>query len=234
LKVTFYSIMYLLVSNISIVACFLPILFVLWKRLREQKPFIIIGVYWMASGLINLPSILGIPESNSLQSTINLVYNNLIDGPLVLLFFLYSAQKSKKKVISYSLIFFIFFELIVILIKGFNTNASTIIIAVDIFTALTFSIAGIADYLSKLEHTSFENALVFINSALLFAYGVFIILYFFSFLGFATSKSETDEVFLIYYISMILSSILTCYGLWRFARQKPMFKDISFEHYSMK
>jgi hypothetical protein len=213
------------------VACFLPIFFVIWKKLGEQKAFLIIGIYWMASGIINLPTLLGIDHDNSMQSSITLVYNNLIDGPLVLLFFLFGAQKNKKKIISYCLFCFILFELIVILFKGFNTNASIIIIAVDIFLALTFSIACIADYLSKLEHSAFENTMVFINSAILFAYGVFIILYFFSFLGFGNPKADNIEVFLIYYISMIFSAVLTCYGLWHYTRQKPMFKDISFEHY---
>jgi hypothetical protein len=214
--------MYLLVSNIAIAACYVPILLILWKKLREQTAFIIIGLYWMASGLINLPSWIGHAQNSNLQNTITLVYN-LIDGPLVLLFFLFSAKRNKRKVISYALIFFLLFELIVITVKGYNMGSSTIIVGLDTFFALTFSIAGIAEYLSKLEHTPSENTLVFINSALLFSYGVFIIIYYFSYLGFAKSKSENIEVFLIYYISMLLSSLLTCYGLWRYTK-KPIFE----------
>jgi hypothetical protein len=126
--------------------------------------------------------------------------------------------------IQFTFILFVLFEIVTTVIVGYNLKSSTIIIGLDTFIALTLCITNIASYLSRIDHSSRENALVFINSAILFSYGVFIIIYFFSYLHFATSKPENVEVFIIYYISLFLSALLTCYGLWRYT-QKPIFKD---------
>jgi hypothetical protein len=218
--------MHSIISNTAIASCYLPILMIIWKSLRNEKSFITIGIYWLFSGLINLPNWVSMLQTNAWENQITLIYN-LIDGPLILLFFLLSSKGKKRKLILYTLLSFIIFEIITVAITGYNLKSSTIIIGFDTFVALTLCITNITAYLSKLDHSSCENAHVFINSSILFSYGVFIIIYFFSYLGFANSKSENNEVFLIYYISLLLSSLLTCYGLWRYTR-KPMFEKSYF------
>ena len=215
--------MYSIISNVAVASCYLPILMIMWKNLRNEKSFVTIGIYWLFSGLINLPNWVSFFQNDAWQNQITLIYN-LIDGPLIFLFFFFSARGKKRKLIKYTIILFILFEIATIAITGYNLKSSTIIIGFDTFIALTLCITNIASYLSKLEHSPCENALVFINSSILFSYGVFIIIYFFSYLGFANSKAENNEVFLIYYISLFLSSLLTCYGLWRYT-QKPIFSD---------
>ena len=213
--------MHSLISNIAIASCFLPILMVMWKNLRTEKAFIVIGIYWLCSGLINLPTWFPFLQNEKVLTQITLIYN-LIDAPLIFLFFLFSSKGDKRKLILYTIILFILFEIITMAFTGYNLKSSTIIIGFDTFIALTLSITNITAYLSKLDHSPCENALVFINSSILFSYGVFIIIYFFSYLGFA-SKSENNEVFLIYYIGLFLSALLSCYGLWRYTK-KPMFE----------
>src|SRR5579862_3060564 len=216
--------MYSITSNIAIASCYLPILIILWKNIKSEKSFIVIGIYWMFSGLINLPNWISFMANPRWQNQITLIYN-LIDGPMILLFFFLSAQSKKRKIVGYTLIFFVIFEAAMIVIKGYNLKSSTIIIGLDTFLALTLCISNIAAFLSKLEHTPSENSLIFVNSSVLFSYGVFVIIYFFSYLGFAESKTENNEVFLIYYISLFLSCMLTCYGLWRYDR-KPVYLDV--------
>lgn len=217
-----------LISNIAIASCYLPILMIVWKNLRYEKSLIAIAIYWLFSGLINLHTWVSFLQNSAWQNQITLIYN-LIDGPLIFLFFYFSATGSKRKLIMYTIIFFILFEISTIVITGYNLKSSTIIIGFDTFIALTLCITNITAYLSKLDHSSCENALVFINSSVLFSYGVFIIIYFFGYLGFASSKTERNEVFIIYYISLLLSSLLTCYGLWRYTKkpapkyEKPYF-----------
>ncbi|HSZ85748.1 MAG TPA: hypothetical protein VK787_06940 [Puia sp.] len=213
-----------LISNIAIASCYLPVLMIVWKNLRYEKSLIAIAIYWLFSGLINLHSWVSFLQNSAWQNQITLIYN-LLDGPLILLFFFFSANNSKRKMILYTIISFILFEIATIIITGYNLKSSTIIIGFDTFIALTLCITNITAYLSKLDHSSCENALVFINSSILFSYGVFIIIYFFSYLGFASTKTEKNEVFLIYYISLFLSSLLTCYGLWRYTKKpSPMYE----------
>jgi hypothetical protein len=215
--------MYSIISNAAITLCFLPFLMVFWKNLFREKSFLVIAIYWMASGLINLPNWLGQADNNRLQHEITILYD-LLDAPLVLLFFFYSSSGNKKKIVGYILAAVVFLELLIVMLKGYNLGACTIIVAIDTFLALTLSIAGISEYLGKLEHTPSENTLVFFNAALLFSYGVFIIIYFFSYLNIATTKNERDQVFLIYYICLFLSTALTCYGIWRYSK-KSLFEE---------
>ncbi|HLY68084.1 MAG TPA: hypothetical protein VKR53_00050 [Puia sp.] len=219
-----------LISNIAIASCYLPVLMIVWKNLRYEKSFIAIAIYWLFSGLINLPNWVSFLQNSAWQNQITLIYN-LIDGPLILLFFYFSANGSKRKLILYTIILFILFEMGTIVIAGYNLKSSTIIIGFDTFIALTLCITNITAYLSKLDHSSCENALVFINSSVLFSYGVFIIIYYFSYLGFANSRAENNEVFLIYYISLFLSSLLTCYGLWRYTKKPSEMYEKSYLNY---
>ena len=212
-----------LISNIAIVCCYLPFLMVLWKKMRGEKSFIVIGIYWLCSGLVNLPNWIPYLQKLSWEHQITFAYN-LLDGPLIFLFFLFSASGDKRKLILVTIILFILFEIITIFSAGYNLKSITIIIGFDTFIALTLCITNIASYLGKIDHTPLENALVFINSSILFSYGVFVIIYFFAYLNITKSKSENLEVFLIYYISLIFSSLLSCYGLWRYTK-KPMFDE---------
>jgi hypothetical protein len=219
-----------IISNIAIASCYLPILMIVWKNLRYEKSFIIIAIYWLFSGLINLSNWVSFLQNSAWQNQITLIYN-LIDGPLILLFFYFSAKESKRKIILYTIILFILFEMGTIIITGYNLKSSIIIIGFDAFIALTLCITNITAYLSKLDHSPYENALVFINSSILFDYGVFIIIYFFGYLGFASTKTEKNEVFLIYYIGLFLSSLLSCYGLWRYTKKPaPMYEKPYFNY----
>src|ERR1700689_4652062 len=146
--------MHSFISNIAIASCFLPILMVMWKNLRNEKAFITIGIYWLCSALINLSNWFSFLQNPKLLTQITLIYN-LIDGPLIFLFFLFSSTGDKRKFILYTIILF---EIITIAITGYNYKSSTIIIGLDTFIALTLCITNITAYLSKLDHTPCENA----------------------------------------------------------------------------
>jgi hypothetical protein len=214
-KTGFASIFYLIISNLAIFLCFVPIVLIWVKKLNDQKAYLFIAIYWLANGLMNLPGWLGLSDNKLLIHHITLVYN-LLDAPLLLLVFLNSTSGNNKKIIRYTLFTFIIFEVIMTLWKGYNLTSSTVIIGVGTFLAITFSIMGVIEYLQKIEHTSFENTMVFVYASFLFAYGIFIIIYFFIYLTTA-SKTENIDNFIIYYVSLLLSTFLTCFGFWQYA-----------------
>jgi hypothetical protein len=211
------TILYTIISNLAIILCFVPFLLLWIKKLKYEKAYFLIAIYWLANGLMNLPGWLGQSDNKPLLHQVTLLYN-LLDAPMILLVFLYSLNRNSKKIIRYTLLFFILFEVIIVAWKGYNLTSSTIIIGLGTFLAITFGIMGVMEYVQKVEHTSFENAMVFVYASILFAYGIFVIIYFFSYLNPNTpTKAENIDNFIIYYVSLLLSTFLTCLGLWQFA-----------------
>jgi len=215
LKPGFASVFYFIISNLAILLCFVPFLLIWIKKLKEEKAYLFIAIYWLANGLMNLPGWIGLSNNKMLLHHITLVYN-LLDAPMLLLVFLFSTNGNNRKIVRYTLFSFIVFEAIMTAWKGYSLTASTVIIGVGTFLAITFSIMGVMDYIQKIEHTPFENTMVFVYASFLFAYGIFVIIYFFSYLTTA-SKTENIDNFIIYYISLFLSTFLTCFGFWQYA-----------------
>lgn len=218
---TVQLLLYPYISNLAIAFCFVPILLLFWKKIGREKAYLFVAIYWLANGLMNLPNWLGQAQNDKLQGQLTLLYN-LLDAPLVLLVFFFSAEGMKRKVLGYMLIFISIFELVMVIWKGNNLSSSTIIIGVSTLIALTFSLTGITQYFNKIEHTYFDNTMGFVYAGFLFNYGPFIVIYIFSYL-----KIENETIraanFFLYYLSLLSATFLTSIGIWRYA--KPTFRE---------
>jgi hypothetical protein len=219
-KTSLYSVFFLLVSDLATAFCFFPFLLLLWKKLGQEKAYLIISIYWLANGIINLPNWFGEAKNFQFQSQLSLLYN-LIDTPLVLLVFYFSSLGQKKKLTLYFLLTFILFELVTIGLNGYNDSSNMIIIGTGTVLALAYSVVGITQYFKKMEHDSFENAMGFVYASFLFSYGIFSIIYGFSYIK--VKGAAKLDIFFLYYSSVILSTLLTSFGLWRYA--KPTLKN---------
>jgi len=206
---TVQSLLYPYISNLAIAFCFVPLVLLLWKKMSREKAYLFVAIYWLANGLLNVPNWLGQAENSKLQSQITLLYN-LLDAPLALLVFYFSALGVKKKVLLYLLVLFVFFELAIVFWKGNNLSSSTIIIGVSTLVALIFTLTGITQYFNKMG---------FVYAGFLFNYGPFIVIYIFSYLR-IESDAIRAESFFLYYLSLLAATILTSIGLWRYARPK--------------
>jgi hypothetical protein len=213
-KTEFYASLYNIISNTAIAFCFVPFIIILIKKNYSEKAYLFTAIYWLANGLLNLPNWLGLGNNDLLMHNLTLLYN-MLDAPLVLLIFFFAASDGKKKIIFYTISAFIFFELIITVWKGYNLTSSTIIIGAGTLLALVYSTMGIMEYLQNVSHSAFENALVLIFASILFDYGIFIVIYLFSYLKIAYSK-DADNYF-IYYASLFISTSLSSLALWRYA-----------------
>ena len=156
MKPSLYSVFFLLVSDLATAFCFFPFLLLLWKKLGHEKAYLIISVYWLANGLINIPNWFGEAKNFQFQNKLSLIYN-LIDTPLVLLVFYFSSVGQKKKVTFYFLLSFVLFELITIGLNGYNDSSNKIIIGTGTILALVYSVVGIAQYFIETWLVSFFN-----------------------------------------------------------------------------
>ncbi|WP_431216841.1 hypothetical protein ACQ86N_21135 [Puia sp. P3] len=86
MKTGIYSVLFSLISNIAIGLCFVPFLLLGWKRIRQVSTFWILGMYWLLSGLVNLPMLQRHGGYHGLISILSRLYM-MAETPLVLLAF---------------------------------------------------------------------------------------------------------------------------------------------------
>ena len=229
MKTGLYSILYSIISHAAIICCFIPLLIIVYRKLQNEKAYLFTALYWLLNGLLNTPTLLGFGTNHALNLELTLLYN-LLDAPVVLLVFMFSTTGVNRKIIRWTLLAFLLFEASMIAWKGYNMTSSTIIIGAGTFFAIAFSIMKVMEYLQKMEHNSQENSMVFVYGSFLFDYGIFIVIYLFSYLG--VGKNNFEDTFMIYYISMLISTLLSSLGLWMFAGKPELQEPGSLNSYS--
>ena len=224
MKTGIYSVLFSVISNIAIGFCFVPFLLLGWKKIRQVHTFWILGVYWLLSGLVNLPMLQAPGGYHGLISRLSRLYT-IAETPLVLLVFASASPRGLKRQLWLVVVLFILGEVALIGWRGYNLLSSELILGVGLLLILVYCIVGLVSYLQLVEHTPFENSMVFIYAADLFAYGSGLIIYIFAHYHPSgnnpsdSGNNDTDS-FLLYYISLLLSALVTCTGLWSYGIRK--------------
>ena len=113
---------------ISSIALFLPILFILFYRLGGYKTFPALVCYYTIVFLYNLMTE-GYIKVNHETIYYWSICNNLLDAPLMLFFLSYfSTTRALTKRIKITIGVLIVFEITVLMLKGFTTDAITIVL----------------------------------------------------------------------------------------------------------
>ncbi|HXB90923.1 MAG TPA: hypothetical protein VNU72_01480 [Puia sp.] len=220
MKTGVYSALYVVISNIAIWLCFIPFLFLGWKKMRQVGAYCIIGFYWLLNGLVNLPDLNIFSSSTAHYWQEMLVYGyNLAETPLILLAFAFAiAGKSRRQLLLVTAVF-IAWEAFLIGWKGYDNSTRMLITGSGLLLILACCITGLLQYVKKMEHTRFENSMVFIYAALLFDYGSFLIIYIFAHIH-STANANGMDSFLLYHISLLISAAVTAMGLWSYGIRK--------------
>jgi hypothetical protein len=202
----------LLISILAVSLCFIPFGLYLWKRLAPDKPFLIIALFWMINGFMYSPEIFKWSWYDTNVSNQITLYYNLIDAPLIILFFYYAF---KRKFFLWLLAAFVAFEILITVWKGFNFDSDNFIIGFGTMICLIMNIWGISRYFRNMEHTTTENILVFVNAGFIFYYGLFPVTFFFNYIKF--SRVTLPYITFINYFSICTATALISFGLWKYA-----------------
>ena len=222
LKTGPYSLCYAVVSNAAIVLCFIPFLLLGWKKMRQVNTYCVLGIYWFLNGLVNLLALHFAHFSDSHLFTRQLNnYYSLAEAPLVLLAFACAQSGRGRRHLLLVLLLLVAGESAFIALRGHNIPATAVMLASGLMLIIAYSLTGLVRYIKKMEHTQFENSMVFVYGSLLFAYGSFLIIYIFAHIHANGGSTENDtDSFLLYYISLLLSSAVTTAGLWSYGIRK--------------
>ena len=169
--------LYLVIESLAIVICFVPFLFLGFKKVRKVHTYRVIGIYWLFNGLVNFP-ILWPMQREGLRSFFQHLSNiyDLVDTPLVLLVFALAATGKLRRQVLIVLVGFVIGESVLIGQKGY-TYSWPIVVGTGVSLILVYTVSGLWQYLKKMEHNRFENSMAYVYAALLFAYGTYLIIY---------------------------------------------------------
>ena len=187
--------------------------------MRKIHTYWVLGIYWFLNGVDNLLEIYFSRSGGSHVIRQLSFYYSLADAPLVLLVFALARQGRERKGLLLLLLLFMAGESI--LLHSSGDEVVLLILGSGLLIILLGSIIGLLQYLKKMEHTRFENSMVFVYASLLFSYGSMLIIYIFSHFHHNTTGNEYDtDSYLLYHLSLLLSAAITSAGLWSYGIRK--------------
>jgi hypothetical protein len=199
-----------IINTLALIAYYIPLLVVLYKKLGKDMPVLMFACYWALGGFINcLGSASFVPLSAF--EVCRLVFN-MIDLPFILyIFFLNTRVEKLRSLIKIIIPVYLFVEIMNGLFRGFNDNSFKYLVGVGVFTVITLVLMEIFYYFRKLDHTPREKAISFLFLAVLFEYAVYVYYYVYEY--FVPGDHKTDMQ-IIYYASTLIGIIIACFGFF--------------------
>jgi hypothetical protein len=195
---------------ISTSALFVPVIIIFALRLAWYKSFPALLIYYIIAASQNLLSLGLVNVSKTFVYNYG-VLNNLLDAPLMFIFMTYfSRTVSLRKKMKLIIPLFILFEIIVIIVNGYNINSAIIVLAPGLSIALYFSFLF---FIHQVKITIIHQKAAgkaCIATSLLFAYGGYSFIYVVYYLMKTQYKTDT---FIVYYLISIVSSLLISTGI---------------------
>ncbi len=195
---------------ISSIALFLPIFFILVFRLGGYRTFPALLSYYAIVFAYNL-----LTQGYIITNTETIRYwsicNNLLDAPLMLTFLTYfSTSPAFTKKMRITICSVIGFEIAIILLKGYTTEAITIILGPALLTVVFFCAYFFIRQtkITITHHKGMGKAII--AASLLFAYGCYTIIYL---MYYVFKTPYVADTFLVYFLVATFSSLLMCAGI---------------------
>jgi hypothetical protein len=196
---------------ISSIVLFIPFILIIVLKLFTQRSFLALAVYYLAAGFYNLITQNVVDAPVWFSRPVGII-NNLLDAPLMLLFFIFfSTSPLMTKRITATIFIFLAFEALILVIFGFNVNAVKIVLGPDIAIVLVLSFLFFLRNvrLAITNQKSLGKAIMI--SSILLAYCIFSLVYIFFYL--VKNKQYQDDARLIYYLVTLLSALLMSIGI---------------------
>jgi hypothetical protein len=215
--------MFDILSWAAVIAYFIPMIIVLFKKLWNDKFFMLFASYWAYGGLINVTDFIpGFPAQAS--NILGMLYN-IFDAPIILSIF-YTTTKSLwlRKFCIAGIILALSSAIIGIVIGGFTYDALKYSLGISVALVLIAVIQEIISYMQQMEHSNRQNAKIFVYAGLLFEYATFIIIYLFDYVFIDDYNKKHN--FMIYYASSLVALFIASCGFILFKRYEKKYSRV--------
>lgn len=201
---------YNLIGIIHACALFLVLIVIVWKKLFIQKSFLALFTNYLITFVYALILLDTIRVSGNFKQNLGLI-NSLSDIPLILFFLSHFMNSSVlSKTIFKSILLFVLFEIIVVLMFGTGKKAETVILGPGILLVLFYSISAFVPQVKAAIDRRRETGKAFMITAVLFAYCCYSVVYL---LFYVFQSPQQADVFAVYHLASLVSAILLVIGL---------------------
>jgi len=211
------------IGILSTLALFTPVFIIVVTKLIRYKQYFSLFIYCVLAFGFNLMTehLVNVPKSIERFYGIT---NNLTDMPLMLGFLLFqipsSVQRKRMKIL---LAAFIVFEIVLIAMFGITIKTITFTMGPGLAIVFGYSLYYFVYTVKRsFVHNKFVGKAI-IASALTFAYGCFIIIYF---MHYIFSLQDLSNLFLIYYFITIIYCIILSVGLYMEGKRKAKLYEL--------
>lgn len=210
-----------LISGTSIVLSFLPLLVVIIRQLWKKHRFYLFAIYWTVAGVLTVIEEYALVPSPAMN-WINRIYNIVDSSYLLTLIYFTTSHAKVKESLKWVIPILSATFLVISVVSGLRDPWETLIVGLGVGFVLFYIVWELIQYLRRIETTPFEKTMQFIFTALLFEYGMSVIIYVFGYLVSAPEDYIEGSLFL-YHSSAFISITLACVGLWIYKEKKKKF-----------
>ena len=198
------------IGILSTLALFTPVFVIVVTKLIRYKQYFPLFIYCLLAFGFNLMTehLVSVPKSIERFYGIT---NNLTDMPLMLGFLLFQIPSSvQRKRIKILLGAYIVFEIVLIFMYGITVKTITLTMGPGLAIVFGYSLYYFVYTVKRsFIHDKFVGKAI-IASALTFAYGCFIIIYF---MHYVFNLKDLSNLFLVYYFVTIIYCLILSVGL---------------------
>ncbi len=211
---------------LGVIACFsllLPVLIIIFCNLYKQISLLSLLIYYLITLLYNLADQGIIPLNNEFRKMLGIV-SNYLDVALILIVLLIFCTSVKKKIAIYiSLAGFLLFEIFVGIIFQFRKESLTYILGPGLLLIFCWAVILFSQQVKLSIERNKGFGKTFMITSILFAYGCYMIVYYFYYIQ---KTNDVSDVLLIYYIVSIISSLLMAVGLFLIYKKTKQIKEV--------
>lgn len=208
-----------------IAACllFVPVFIIAACRLYGNRSLLVLALYYLFAAVYALMSESVIPISDNALQLVGVI-NNYCDVPMMLVvLLLFCTTRARKKMVYISLAAYVAYEAVIFAFHGVEAISVIYIMGVGLLLMLGYSMYYFGEYvkLSLVKSKALGKTLMI--ASIIFAYGCYGMIYF---IYYIQKTSAVADVFIIYYLVSIISSILMSIGLTLVYRRTRQIQEV--------
>jgi hypothetical protein len=206
----------------AVVAYFTPLVIVSLKKAWGDPFFRLFAIYWSIGGIANLLDVIpGVSRGLSYQVGI---FYNMLDIPFIIGILYYTTSYTFiKRTAAAAIVLVVILSVIGIINTGIDYDSFKYSLAAGVATVLVIGTMEIIRYMQKVEHSTRQNAKMFIYAGLMFEYATFIVIYIFDYVVVTEDRKDS---FIIYYVSSVVALLIASCGFLMFRRYEMNHRSI--------